>query len=86
MHRAAGSPHRHRKRVCSVPQAACTTPRWDRSLISVGVALSRKVRVPSCPLRLDPQPSTRFSVTMIVWQAPAAIHRTPYHQSRTGTP
>ncbi len=52
---AQHSPYLQRKRVCWRPQATWHTPADSRSRTSVGVALSRKVRVPSWPALLQPQ-------------------------------
>ena len=72
--------HLQRKRLCSEPQATWTTPLAARSLTSVGEALSRKVRLPSCPALLLPQLYTLHSVTAAVCAPPAAtalIRRAP---------
>ena len=65
--------HLQRNRLCSEPQATWTTPLAARSLTSVGEALSRKVRLPSCPALLLPQLYTLSSVTAAVCAPPAAI-------------
>lgn len=63
--------------MCWRPQATWETPADSRSRMSVGVALSRKVRVPSCPALLQPQLYTLVSVTATVCCPPAATARTP---------
>ena len=68
--------HWHRKRVCWAPHARLATPAFSSSLISVGKALSLKVRVPSWPQLLLPHAHTVLSVTATVCCPPAATHRT----------
>ena len=64
--------------MCAAPQATWVTCLPARSVISVGLFLSWKVRVPSCPHLLLPQLYTAVSVTATVWAPPAAIALTPW--------
>ena len=64
--------------VWASPQATAETPFPSRSLISVGLPLSLKVRVPSCPQLLLPHAYTVASDTAMVCWAPAATHMICY--------